>query len=137
MDLVRLLLGEDELNYLGYSYGTWLGAKYASLFPGSAGKIVLDSSVNWQGRLQADFEDFPVIDQRQFDQVYVPWLTRTAPDVFGKTPAEVQQKWEQVRDYYKSKGISPDRFDGIFVGMGSKSGWLSATGVFEAGVKGL
>jgi len=137
MELIRQLLGQAKLNYLGYSYGTWLGAKYASLFPGSAGKIVLDSSVNWQGRLMADFEDFPVIDQRQFDQVYVPWLTRAAPDVFGATPAEVQQKWAQVRDYYQSQGIAPDRYNGVFVGMGSKFAWLNATAIFEAGVKAL
>lgn len=137
MELIRQLLGQAKLNYLGYSYGTWLGAKYASLFPGSAGKIVLDSSVNWQGRLQADFEDFPIIDQRQFDQVYVPWLTRTAPDVFGTTVAEVKQKWEQVRDYYKSQGVSPDNYDEVFVGMGGKFAWLRSAAIFEAGVKAL
>ncbi|GAA3436925.1 alpha/beta fold hydrolase [Kutzneria kofuensis] len=137
MELIRQLLGQAKLNYLGYSYGTWLGAKYASLFPASAGKIVLDSSVNWQGRLLADFEDFPVIDQRQFDDVYVPWLTRTMPAVFGATPAAVQQKWQQVRDYYKSQGLSPNNFNGVFVGMGSKFGWLLATAVFQAGVKAL
>ncbi|MEV6604099.1 alpha/beta fold hydrolase [Kutzneria sp. NPDC051319] len=137
MDLIRQLLGQAKLNYLGYSYGTWLGAKYASLFPASAGKIVLDSSVNWQGRLLADFEDFPVIDQRQFDDVYVPWLTRNAPDVFGSTTDVVHQKWQQVRDYYKAHGVSPDNFNGAFVGMGSKLAWLLATAVFENGVKAL
>ena len=137
MELIRQLLGQAKLNYLGYSYGTWLGAKYASLFPNSAGKIVLDSSVNWQGRLQADFEDFPVIDQRQFDEVYVPWLSRTAPQVFGTTPDAVRQKWEQVRAYYAAKVVSPDNFDHLFVGMGSKFGWLLSTLLFETGAKAL
>jgi pimeloyl-ACP methyl ester carboxylesterase len=137
MELIRQLLGAPKLNYLGYSYGSWLGAKYTSLFPGSAGKIVLDSSVNWQGRLQADFEDFPVIDQRQFDQVYVPWLTRTQPDVFGTTPDAVHQKWEQVRAYYTSQGVSGDRYNDLWVGMGSKFAWLQATQIFQAGVKAL
>ena len=137
MELIRELLGAPKLNYLGYSYGSWLGAKYASVFPGSAGKIVLDSSVNWQGQLQAAFEAFPVIDQRQFDQVYVPWLTRTQPDVFGSTPAAVRQKWEQVRDYYKSQGVSGDNYDDVWVGMGSKFAWLQATQVFQTGVEAL
>ncbi|HEY3478361.1 MAG TPA: alpha/beta fold hydrolase, partial [Streptomyces sp.] len=120
MDLVRTLLGDEKLNYLGYSYGTWLGAKYASLFPEHTGKTVLDSSVNFDGRLQADFEAFPVMDQRQFDDVYVPWLARNFAAQLGATPAEVKAKWERVRAYYGSHGVAPDNYDGIFVGTGSE-----------------
>ncbi|MFI5613481.1 alpha/beta fold hydrolase [Amycolatopsis sp. NPDC051903] len=137
MDLIRTLLGEQQLNYLGYSYGTWLGAKYASLFPGHAGKIVLDSSVNFEGRLQADFEAFPVIDQRQFDDVYVPWLARQFPDQLGKSPAAVKQEYEQVRAYYAAHGVSPDAFDQFFVGNGSKLQWLLGALVFTQGAAAL
>jgi len=130
MDLVRLLLGEDELNYLGYSYGTWLGAKYASLFPGHTGKVVLDSSVNWQGRLQAAFEAFPEIDQRQFDVQYLPWMTRHYSDVVGTTPAEAKATWERARGYFAAHQLPPDNFDRAFVGMGNPLSWLLATLVF-------
>ncbi|MTD56933.1 alpha/beta hydrolase [Amycolatopsis pithecellobii] len=133
MDLIRTLLGDEKLNYLGYSYGTWLGAKYASLFPGHAGKVVLDSSVNFQGRLQADFEAFPVIDQRQFDDVYVPWLSRQFPGQLGATPAAVKADWERIRGYYSSHGIAPDTFDQIFVGNGSELRWLLGALVLVAG----
>lgn len=134
MELIRRLLGESALNYLGYSYGTWLGAKYASLFPDSAGKLVLDSSVNWQGRLQAAFEAFPVIDQRQFEDVYLPWTTRHFADLVGDTPAEAARTWEQVRAYYKDRKIlAPDSYDAVFVGMGSQVHWLLATLVFTLG----
>jgi pimeloyl-ACP methyl ester carboxylesterase len=136
MDLIRRLLGESKLNYLGYSYGTWLGAKYASMFPASTGKVVLDSSVNWQGRLQADFEDFPVIDQRQFDDVFLPWMSRQFPDVVGATPAEAKATWEKAREFFISLKISPDTFDGAFVGMGSEFGWLLGALVFTIGAKG-
>jgi pimeloyl-ACP methyl ester carboxylesterase len=133
MELIRQLLGESTLNYLGYSYGTWLGAKYTSLFPASAGKVVLDSSVDWQGRLQADFEDFPVIDQRQFDEVYLPWMSRQFPDLVGTTPAAARQTWEQVRAFFKANGLAADSYDGIFVGMGNSTHWLLATLVFALG----
>ncbi|MET0135000.1 MAG: alpha/beta fold hydrolase, partial [Kibdelosporangium sp.] len=133
MELIRQLLGESTLNYLGYSYGTWLGAKYTSLFPGSAGKIVLDSSTNWQGRLQAAFEAFPVIDQRQFDDVYLPWASRQFPDILGATPAAAKQTWEQVRAFFKTQGIAGDTFDSIFVGMGNPTHWILATVVFALG----
>ena len=137
MELIRKLLAQPKLNYLGYSYGTWLGAKYASLFPASTGKVVLDSSVNWQGRLQADFEDFPVIDQRQFDEEYLPWLTRQLPQYFGTNVADAKANYEKVRRYFATNNVSPDLFDQVFVGMGSKVGWLVATLVFLSGVQAI
>lgn len=44
MDLLRTLQGEDKLDYLGYSYGTILGATYSTLFPERVGRMVLDSA---------------------------------------------------------------------------------------------
>ncbi|MEO3925746.1 alpha/beta hydrolase [Micromonosporaceae bacterium B7E4] len=130
MELIRQLLGDSTLNYLGYSYGTWLGAKYASLFPASAGKMVLDSSVNWQGRLQAAFEAFPMIGQRQLDDVYLPWTARQFPEIVGDTPAEAARTWEEAREYAKTLGIPGDNYDALFVGMGGQLQWLLATLVF-------
>ena len=45
MDLLRAALGDDQLNYLGKSYGTFLGATYAELFPERVGRFVLDGVV--------------------------------------------------------------------------------------------
>ena len=46
MEILRILLNEDKLNYLGKSYGTYLGTLYASLFPKSVGRMVLDGAVD-------------------------------------------------------------------------------------------
>lgn len=46
MDLLRAVLGDTRLNYLGYSYGTFLGATYAELFPDKVGRLVLDGAVD-------------------------------------------------------------------------------------------
>lgn len=46
MDVLRAVLGDQRLNYLGYSYGTQLGATYAELFPGRVGRMVLDGAVD-------------------------------------------------------------------------------------------
>ncbi|MGN6795762.1 MAG: alpha/beta hydrolase, partial [Streptosporangiaceae bacterium] len=46
MDVIRGALRESKLSYLGYSYGTYLGAVYTEMFPGRAGRIVLDSAIN-------------------------------------------------------------------------------------------
>jgi pimeloyl-ACP methyl ester carboxylesterase len=45
MDVLRAALGEDRLTYLGKSYGTFLGATYADLFPETVGRFVLDGVV--------------------------------------------------------------------------------------------
>ncbi|KAA1420320.1 alpha/beta hydrolase [Nocardioides humilatus] len=46
MDVLRAALGESQLAYLGFSYGTRLGATYASLFPANVGRLVLDGAVD-------------------------------------------------------------------------------------------
>ena len=125
MDLLRQLVKEPKLNYIGYSYGTWLGAKYASLFPKHTGRFVLDSSVDWQGRLMADFEDFPRMGQRQTKKVFLPWLTRLAPKVFGKTTSEAEDAIERGRKAAIAQGIEPDTYDALFVGNGSQLGWVN------------
>ena len=45
LDLLRSALGQPKLNYLGLSYGTFLGATYANLFPRRVGRMVLDGNV--------------------------------------------------------------------------------------------
>jgi pimeloyl-ACP methyl ester carboxylesterase len=46
MDAIRAALGEQKLTYLGYSYGTLLGAVYAQLFPTRVRALVLDGAVD-------------------------------------------------------------------------------------------
>ncbi|ORT61235.1 alpha/beta hydrolase [Streptomyces sp. CB03238] len=46
LDLVRLVLGDRKLNYMGFSYGTQLGGTYAHLFPRNVGRTVLDAVVD-------------------------------------------------------------------------------------------
>ena len=44
MDAIRQALGDDQISYLGISYGTYLGAVYATLFPDRVRAMVLDSA---------------------------------------------------------------------------------------------
>lgn len=56
MDVIRSVLGEKKISYLGYSYGTYLGAVYTQMFPKRADRFVLDSAVDpqriWRGMIQ-------------------------------------------------------------------------------------
>ncbi|MHC5263797.1 alpha/beta hydrolase [Streptomyces sp. UC4497] len=46
MDLVRAALDDGKLNYVGASYGTFLGATYAGLYPERVGRVVLDGAMD-------------------------------------------------------------------------------------------
>jgi len=46
MDILRAALGETKLNYVGKSYGTYLGTLYAEIFPANVGRFVLDGAVD-------------------------------------------------------------------------------------------
>lgn len=46
LELLRQVLGDEQLSYLGFSYGTFLGATYADLFPESVGRMVLDGALD-------------------------------------------------------------------------------------------
>jgi pimeloyl-ACP methyl ester carboxylesterase len=46
LDVLRAVLGDERLSYLGKSYGTYLGATYAGLFPDRVGVMVLDGALD-------------------------------------------------------------------------------------------
>ncbi len=46
LDILRAVLNDTKLNYLGFSYGTFLGSTYASLFPDNVGRMVLDGAMD-------------------------------------------------------------------------------------------
>ena len=46
IDILRALLGDEKLNWLGKSYGTFLGATYADLFPERVGRMLLDGAID-------------------------------------------------------------------------------------------
>lgn len=46
MDVLRAVLGDEKLQYVGASYGTFLGATYAGLYPARAGRLVLDGAMD-------------------------------------------------------------------------------------------
>ncbi len=52
MEVLRRAVGDSKLNYLGFSYGSYLGEVYASIFPDRFRTIAIDGVVNpvsWAG----------------------------------------------------------------------------------------
>ena len=46
LDILREALGDPQLNYMGKSYGTYLGTLYAQFFSEKVGRVVLDGAVD-------------------------------------------------------------------------------------------
>lgn len=97
MDLLRAILGEKKISYLGYSYGTYLGAVYTQLFPRRADRFVLDSAVDparaWRGMIQWWAEGA----EPAFDR-WTEWAAeRSGKYGLGDTPKEVDRTfWDLV-----------------------------------------
>ncbi|WP_232831949.1 alpha/beta fold hydrolase [Nocardiopsis sp. FIRDI 009] len=96
MDVIRAALGEDGLNYLGYSYGTYLGAVYGSLFPDRLDRSVLDSAVRPEGFWRGVFTQMAPAYTRNVER-YTPWVAQH-DDVYGlgSTSAEVLAAFEET-----------------------------------------
>lgn len=84
LDLMRQLVGDKKLTYLGYSYGTAIGSVYAEKYPANVGRMVLDSAVNIT-------DDESVVQASGFDlslRNYGEWCAKTACALGGKTAEE-------------------------------------------------
>ena len=103
LDILRALAGQEKLNYLGFSYGTYLASVYAENFPGNTGRMVLDGAIDpalslaEQGLGQAKgFE--------QALRTYVDYCQNsTGCPLSGGTDAGVQQ----IRDLITSANSTP------------------------------
>lgn len=76
MDLIRHLLGDKKLNYIGYSYGTWLGSWYASRFPERTGRMLLDSNMDFSANFDAANLMNAIGRQRTLDQLLATYAAR-------------------------------------------------------------
>ncbi|SDL79255.1 alpha/beta hydrolase [Tessaracoccus oleiagri] len=101
MDLLRHLLGAEKLNFFGVSYGTYIGAMYAELFPDTSGRLILDAAVEI-----TDAE--PIYQIEGFERAFVAWADWCAGQevcsLNGPSSAELQ---EQVSEWLDSLDQSP------------------------------
>ncbi|MCZ7431948.1 alpha/beta hydrolase [Streptomyces sp. WMMC1477] len=98
MDFIRVLLGEDRTSYIGYSYGTWLGAWYAGTFPGKSHRFLLDSSTDVTTKsLQRTWDLQPPSRDRQFQEALLPYVARH-DDVHGvgTDPMKIREHFERA-----------------------------------------
>ncbi len=95
-DMVRWALGEPRINIIGLSYGTYLGATYASMFPHRTDKVVLDSAMDPNDQYQKLMADQQGGYERALNE-YFAWVALNN-DKFhmGDTPLKAYQYWSNV-----------------------------------------
>ncbi|MFI1733387.1 alpha/beta hydrolase [Streptomyces acidicola] len=97
MDAIRQALGAKKINYFGYSYGTYLGAVYAKLYPDRVRRAVLDSVVDPTGVWYGDnlAQDHAFNDRHL---AFAAWVARHDTKYkLGTDPAKVEAKWYAMR----------------------------------------
>lgn len=139
MDLIRALLGQDQLNYLGFSYGTELGATYAALFPERVGRFVLDGAVD------------PTMDpttsllgqMKGFDKALDAYLEDCLSQNFCPFDGDVEAAKAKISSFLSARESRPlpafnDRelslqsaIAGIIVTLYAKESWQYLTQAFE------
>ena len=89
LDMLRSAVGDQKLNYLGFSYGTMIGAIYADLFPKNVGRMTLDGVVD----PASSYDELTELQASGFEanlKAYAQWcLTQDKTCPFRGTPDQV------------------------------------------------
>ncbi|MBP2479421.1 pimeloyl-ACP methyl ester carboxylesterase [Crossiella equi] len=96
LDQIRIALGEPKASYLGYSYGTALGAAYASMFPGTTDRVVLDSNLGGTALDRDGMRRFALGTEQTFPD-FAKWAAaRHGSYGLGRTQAEVRGTFDTI-----------------------------------------
>lgn len=116
LDLLRAILGDEKLNYLGYSYGTLLGATYADLYPTKTGRMVLDGAVD---PATTDFE-VTATQAQGFESALRAYIADCMTGTECPFRGSVDEAMEDIRALFDSLNESPLRAtDGRMLGSGA------------------
>ena len=96
MDMIRAAMGDQQLSFIGISYGTYLGGVYATMFPERVRAMVLDSaSVPYAYDTATDevYLGYAMAAEYAFD-AWASWCEETASCAF--TAADVGERWDAL-----------------------------------------
>jgi pimeloyl-ACP methyl ester carboxylesterase len=94
MDRIRISLGERKISYNSGSYGSYLGAIYATMFADRTDRFVIDSNVDPNRVWHEEWTLWDPSLEVRFNHDIAPWLAdRDATYHLGATPAEVRQRY--------------------------------------------
>ena len=144
MDVIRSALGVEKLNYLGFSYGTELGATYIALFPERVGRFVLDGAVD----PTLSSGESTVSQVEGFDKAFRTYLadclaqascpfTGTVDDALKRVDELLSdlQMSKLASQYDREVGLTVALY-GIFAALYSQASWTYLTQAFEEAFQG-
>ena len=119
MDAIRTAFGVSKINYYAFSYGTYIGQVYATLFPGHVRRMVLDSTVDPTGVWYADNVAQDYAFQGRMEAFFA-WVAKyNGTYQLGSTAAQVQAAWYKARNQLLAHPINgvigADEFDDTFL----------------------
>ena len=118
LDVLRSVLGDRQLTYLGYSYGTLLGTTYAEQFPANVRAMILDGAVDPTEDPVAQLVGQGKGFQGAFNQFAI-WCAKQSGCAVGNEPANATQVFRGLLD--------PLLTNPVPVGDGRKLGYDDAT----------
>ncbi|MET0967435.1 MAG: alpha/beta hydrolase [Nakamurella sp.] len=95
LDVLRAVLGDDLLTYLGWSYGTAIGTSYAEQFPANVRAMILDGAVDPEEDAATSNIAQTEAFQKAFDD-YAAWCAQQAVCVLGKDPANATAVYQSL-----------------------------------------
>lgn len=106
MDLIRAGLGDEQMSFLGISYGTYLGGVYATLFPERVRAMVLDSAFEPSGDT---VEEQYLTQLVGFENAFNDWVAWCEGDTTCPfNAADVGTRWENLRDQLDENPLTVD-----------------------------
>jgi pimeloyl-ACP methyl ester carboxylesterase len=133
MDQIRRAFGVKQVTYYAFSYGTYLGQVYGTLFPGQVRRMVLDSTVDPTGAWYADNVSQDYAFQGRLEAFFA-WIAKEdATYHLGAAAAQVQAAYYQARAKLRQSPvpgpdgrplIGPDELDDtILIGGYANAAW--------------
>jgi len=106
MDAIRQAFGVQKINYYAFSYGTYLGQVYATLFPDRVRRMVLDSTVDPAGAWYADNISQDYAFQARLEAFFA-WIAKyDSTYQLGSTAAQVQSAYYQARKRLQANPVA-------------------------------
>ena len=131
MERIRRSLGEDQITFLGYSYGTELGAMYATLYPGRVRAMVLDGAVDPSlSAVESVTQQAEGLEQG-LDQFFAHCshddgcpIHDDPPGVYSDVMASIEAAPMRVRDNGEDRLLTPSEADvAVAAALYSQSSW--------------
>ena len=144
LELMRALVGGEQLDYLGFSYGTLLGATYAALFPDRVGNLVLDGAIN---PLTSE-ADATLGQVKGFDAAFRAYLAHCVEQLQCPFNGDAASALSVVKDFLleRERETLPTQLDrelslqatltGIVATLYSEQSWIYLSQAFEEALDG-